>query len=158
MSGVQIVVEGLESVEVRIARLSSLDQALMLEAMGAVVESQTRRRLTDEKTSPDGAPWRPNRSGTPILVRSGHLLASIHYRTGASQVRVGSGLVYAAIHQFGGTIRPTAASHLVFQGATGGLVFARSVTMPARPYLGVSAENEVEIERVLLTAIGNLLN
>lgn len=158
MSGIQVIVTGTENVEARIARLSSLNRALMLEAMGATVESQTRRRITSEKTAPDGAAWKPNRSGTSILLRSGHLLASIHYRTGGSEVRVGSGIVYAAIHQLGGTIRPVNAPKLVFQGSSGGLVFANQVTIPARPYLGVSADNRVELERVLLTAIGNLLN
>ncbi|MCB1520670.1 MAG: phage virion morphogenesis protein [Hyphomicrobiaceae bacterium] len=160
MSGVNVGIEihGLDRLADRLARLSSLNHALMLEALGATVESQTRRRITSEKTSPDGAAWKPNRAGTSILVRRGGLRDSIHYRTGASEVRIGSGLVYAAIHQFGGTIRPKAARKLVFPGSGGGLVFADQVTIPARPYLGVSAANRVELERVLLTAIGQLLN
>lgn len=160
MSGVNVGIDivGMDNVAARLARLSSLNHALMLEAMGATVESQTRRRLTSEKTAPDGAAWKPNRAGTPILVRSGHLLASIHYRTGAMDVRVGSGIVYAAIHQFGGTIVPRNASKLVFQGADGRRVVVDSVTMPARPYLGLSAANRVELERVLLTSIGQLLH
>lgn len=160
MSGIAIGVEvqGIDAVTTRLSRLSSLDRALVLEALGATVESQTRRRLTSEKTAPDGAAWKPNRAGTSILVRSGHLLASVHYRVGGSEVRIGSGLVYAAIHQLGGTIVPRKARKLVFPGAGGGMVFADRVVIPARPYLGVSNANSLEIERVLLTTIGRMLN
>ena len=159
MSGVQIAIEvqGLDAVAAKLARLSSLNRALILEAAGATIESQTRRRLAEEKTAPDGAAWKPNRAGTPILVASGHLLASIHYRVMGDEVRIGSGLVYAAIHQLGGTIEPKSASRLVFPGVGGGLVFARRVTLPARPYLGVSAANRTELEGVLVTALSRLV-
>ena len=75
MSGVNVGIEihGLDRLADRLARLSSLNHALMLEALGATVESQTRRRITSEKTSPDGAAWKPNRAGTSILVRRGGL-------------------------------------------------------------------------------------
>ncbi len=51
------------------------------------------------------------------------------------EYEVGSNLVYAAIHEFGGIIRPRNVSgRLVFE-IDGELVFAREVTIPARPYL-----------------------
>lgn len=160
MSGVEIRIDiqGLDAVVAKLERMSLLDAALVLEDAGALIESQTRRRINDEKTSPDGAAWAPNKAGTSILVKSGHLLASIHYEVGGNEVRVGSGLVYAAIHQFGGTITPKNSSHLVFPGLDGGLVFAKSVTLPARPYLGLSGENLAELEEVLITSIGRLLH
>lgn len=159
MSGVQIAidVEGLDAVVAKLERLPSLSRVLVLEAGGSMIESQTRRRIISEKTSPDGAAWKPNRAETSILKRAGHLLASIHYRVFGSEVRIGSGLVYAAIHQFGGTIVPKNASKLVFNGLDG-LVFADQVTIPARPYLGVSAANRAELEPVLLTAISKALH
>jgi len=53
-----------------------------------------------------------------------------------SVARVGNqGVVYAAIHEFGGTIRPKRAKRLVFEVEPGQLVFAESVTIPARPTL-----------------------
>ncbi|MEQ1713342.1 MAG: phage virion morphogenesis protein [Hyphomicrobium sp.] len=160
MTGITIGVEvqGIDAVVSKLSRLTSLDRALVLETLGAVVESQTRRRLTSEKTAPDGAAWKPNRAGTSILVRSGHLLASVHYRVGGGEVRIGSGLIYAAIHQLGGTIVPKKARKLVFPGAGGGMVVVDRVVIPARPYLGVSSANRIEIERVLVTTIGQLLH
>ncbi|MFA0026812.1 phage morphogenesis protein, partial [Vibrio sp. 10N.261.49.A5] len=29
----------------------------LLDSLGGIVESQTRRRIADEKTAPDGSPW-----------------------------------------------------------------------------------------------------
>ena len=157
MSGVQIDIVGLDAIIAKRSRLPSLARVRVLEAGGAMIESQTRRRIMTEKTSPDGAAWKANRAGTSILKRAGHLLASIHYRVMGNGVRIGSGLVYAAIHQFGGTITPKNASKLVFKGLDGALVFASQVTIPARPYLGVSAANRAELEPVLLTALGRAL-
>lgn len=64
---------------------------------------------------------------------------------GERTVEVGSNLVHAAIHQFGGVIRPRAAKLLMFRGHV-----AKSVDIPARPYLGLSKEDERElVERTL---------
>jgi phage gpG-like protein len=158
MSGtyIDVRVEGFDVVARNLDRLNHLNRALVLDAMGALSESQTRRRLSEEKTAPDGAAWKPNAEGTSILVRSGHLLASIHSRVSGSEVRVGSGLVYSAIHQFGGTIVPKDANALHFE-IGGRHVVAQRVNIPARPYLGFSVENKAEIERELTTYIGSLL-
>lgn len=154
---IDVDVVGFDVVARKLDRLNHFNRALVLDAMGALIESQTRRRISEEKTSPDGQAWKPNAEGNPILVKSGHLLASIHSKTGASEVRVGSGLVYSAIHQFGGTIVPKNASALHFE-IGGRHVAAKAVTLPARPYLGFSAENKAEINRELTTYIGSLLH
>lgn len=160
MSGVtiQVTTVGLDQVASRLGRLGSLPRALILDKLGALGETQTKRRIASEKTAPSGAAWPANRTGTSILVRDGHLRDSIHHVTqGDAAVRWGSGLIYAAIHQVGGTIRPVRARALVFQGADGGLIFARAVTIPARPYLGISAANAAQIERHLVTMVGQYL-
>lgn len=158
MTGVMIDVDviGIDVVARKLNRLNAFNRTLVLDAAGALIESQTRRRISDEKTSPDGEAWKANAEGNPILVKSGHLLASIHQRTGPDEVRVGSGLVYSAIHQYGGTIKPKNASALHFN-VGGRHVMAKQVTIPARPYLGFSAENKAEIDRELTTYIGSLL-
>jgi len=48
---------------------------------------------------------------------------------------IGTDVIYARIHEYGGVITPVNAQKLVFPGKDGGLVFADSVTIPARPYL-----------------------
>lgn len=158
MTGVRIEVraEGFEALAQRFSRLGSLNRHLVLDMLGALGENQTKRRIAHEKTSPDGAAWRPNRRGTSILFDQGLLNASIHHAVeGSTAVRWGSNMIYAAIHQTGGTILPKKGRYLVFQGIDG-MVFAPSVTLPARPYLGISTANARQIERALLTYIGTL--
>jgi phage gpG-like protein len=48
---------------------------------------------------------------------------------------IGTDVIYARIHEKGGVITPVHADKLVFPGRDGNLVFADSVTIPARPYL-----------------------
>lgn len=63
----------------------------------------------------------------------GHLLQSIQYFVESDRVIVGSNLKYAAIHQFGG-----------LPNMRGGAKF-----IPARPYIGLSADNIAELEEIL---------
>jgi len=143
---VDITTRGLDGALKKMARLSRFDKTVLLDQLGQLVEMQTKRRIAHEKRSPDGAPWKPNLEGTSTLFREGFLQGSIHHVTGPASVRIGTGLVYAAIHQFGGTIVPKTAKRLAFT-LRGKSVFAKKVTIPARPYLGVSTENKAEIER-----------
>jgi phage gpG-like protein len=158
MSGVRIEVttEGLDTVMERLAGLGDLNRAMLLDQLGGLVETQTKKRIADEKRSPEGKPWKPNIEGNSILFREGYLLGSVHHIADANEVRIGSGLIYAALHQFGGTILPKKAKRLVFT-LKGKTVFATRVTMPARPYLGVSAENAAEIERSIIGYLGRAL-
>lgn len=54
---------------------------------------------------------------------------------GELAMAVGSGMIYARIHEYGGVIVPVHAQKLVFPHKDGGLAFVDSVTIPARPYL-----------------------
>ena len=144
--------EGLEAVDQALSRLDPLASAELLEGVARMVQEQTRRRITSEKRAPSGAAWKPNRAGTPILYRSGALARSIDYSVSGETAIVGSGLVYAGIHQNGGTITPKSARRLVFRIGNR-TVFARKVTIPARPYLGLSAENAEDV----LDQVGRVL-
>lgn len=55
--------------------------------------------------------------------------------TVGTQARTQSGVPYAAVHQFGATIFPKKGKFLVFPGPDGGLIFAKRVRIPARPFL-----------------------
>lgn len=136
--------EGLEAVEKALSRLDPLASGELLEGVARMVQEQTRRRITNEKRAPSGAAWLPNRAGTPILYRSGALARSIDYAVSGETAIVGSGLVYAGIHQRGGTITPKKAKRLVFRMGNR-TIFARKVKIPARPYLGLSAENAEDV-------------
>lgn len=122
----------------------------LMSIIGAMGESQTRRRIESEKTSPDGAAWPPNLKGTSILVETGqHLLYSIAWQSSASEAEWGSSWEFAHVHQDGMTIKPKNAKHLAVPaaafGASGGVRFAKQVTIPARPFVGLSSDNAEEI-------------
>jgi len=70
--------------------------------------------------------------GGQTLVDSGRLRDSITHAVEPGRAVIGSNLVYAAIHQLGGEAGRN-----------------RSVTLPARPYLGISPADEIEIGAIL---------
>ncbi|HEI8708539.1 TPA: phage virion morphogenesis protein, partial [Citrobacter freundii] len=86
----------------------SLQQEL-LESIGAVVESQTRRRISSEKTSPAGEKWqdwsdsyaKTRHSNQSLLQGNGDLLDSIQYVVSGYVVRVGTPLDYGRTHNEG---------------------------------------------------------
>lgn len=53
----------------------------------------------------------------------------------SAEAEVGTNLEYAAIQEFGGTIRPKNGRLLRWVADDGEEIFARSVTIPARAYL-----------------------
>ena len=136
--------EGLEGVDRALQKLDPLAAGEMLTGIARMIQEQTRRRITSDKAAPSGEGWKRNREGTSTLYRSGTLARSIDYSVSGDAAIVGSGLVYAAIHQFGGTIVPKKAKRLVFRLGNR-TVFARKVTLPARPYLGLSATDREDI-------------
>jgi len=157
MSGVSISIT-INDAQVRRAfgQLEGLmeNTAPVMSAIGTALVASTHMRFVSQ-TDPDGAAWRAldpeyaaGKRNSRILTESGRLRDSINSEAGRDQVRVGTNIIYAAIHQFGGTIKPVSASHLVFR-IGGRLVMADSVTLPARPYLGISADDEAEIAEIV---------
>ena len=133
-------------------------------AMGAIADymrSTTLERFETE-TGPDGKRWKPSQrainDGGLTLTDSGALRLSIGAESDATSAVAGTNLIYAAIHQFGGTIRakPGAGGR---RGALRTPFGPRgSVTMPARPFLGFSPEDVTEIETVLTQHIQKALD
>lgn len=126
----------------------------VMRAIGTGLVKGTQRRFREQK-GPDGASWTAlnpdyaaGKRNTRILTESGRLSKSVTADPGRSEVRVGTNLIYAAIHQFGGTIKPVKGDRLIFS-IGGRTVGARSVTIPARPYLGVDADDRAMITRVI---------
>ncbi|HQF31875.1 MAG TPA: phage virion morphogenesis protein [Hyphomicrobiales bacterium] len=153
-AAVAIFEEGFSEILATLDGLEHAPKHELLDNIGRLVQEQTRRRITDEKTTPAGRPWPANLAGTPILYRSGALAGSIDYIAGDDQVMVGSGLPYAGIHQTGGKtspheIRAKKGKTLAFM-AGGDLVYRSKVNhpgslIPPRQYLGLSLDNEIEI-------------
>lgn len=140
--------QGLDRAQAAIERLSGLEKFELLDTIGRLVQLQTRHRLKVDKEGPQGEVWPANRKGSDLLYDTGALHDSIDYVVNADDVTIGSPLVYAAIHHFGGVIKPKNGKALVF--TAGGETFTvKSVTMPARPYIGISPGNADDIESVV---------
>jgi len=153
---IRVVIEGgdLDQLLTALKPFSEFEPAELMTAVGALGESQTRRRISDEKTSPEGEAWKPNLEGTSILLETGsHLLASVAYSASADMAEWGAAWEYAHVHQYGATIKPKEADKLVFS-LGGNTVFAKEVTIPARPFVGLSADNREEIIELVTDFFG----
>lgn len=103
-------------------------------------------------------------NGAPLKRVSGTLARSLHVELveGRSPnnpaVDIGTDLVYAAIHEFGGIIEPVNAPRLVWQNEDGQWFSADRVEIPARPYLRPAVdESGPEAMRVAGAVLGRIL-
>lgn len=157
--------------ELLIERLGSLRTPLndIAEYLHQSVDSRARRQV-----GPDGSPWAPlsprtikRKKGNKILRESGALLDTLRHRVTNDELDFGTDRPYGAIHQFGGKIEHAARSQQVYFKEKGGVVGNRFVKkrqsnfsqwvshgahtseMPARPYLGLSSEDENEVLEII---------
>ena len=153
---IHVNLSGFETVEQALAKLDPFKADHLLEALARLIQQSVRERLIAGGPAPDGSAWAPNLEGRrPILHRSGALARSIDYAVSGMQAIVGSGLIYAAIHQFGGTILPKKGDRLSFRIGNR-QIFARKVTMPARPYIGISADDQAELVQATVAHLRSL--
>ncbi|WP_421780727.1 phage virion morphogenesis protein [Kiloniella litopenaei] len=118
----------------RLIEAANPDMPELLENVGAIIESQTKYRISDEKTSPSGEPWadwsedyaKTRTSAHSLLEGEGFLYDSIAHEVLGDDVQIGSGMIYAAIQQFGGAD----------VGKPG---------LASREYLGLSEANKSEV-------------
>lgn len=141
-------VEGEKELLGLFARLTnSANRRDLMDQIGATGVSQTQQRFLDQ--SYDGSPWpasfRVKTKGGQTLRDKGHLFGSLTFSATDKAVEWGSNKIYAGIHQFGGVIRPKSAKNLKFRLANGKFVAVKQVTMPARPFLGITDANRAEI-------------
>ena len=71
-----------------------------------------------------------------------------HVEIGEDFIRNSTNVKYAAIQNFGGVIVPVKAKALCFADAGGALIFAKRVTIPARPFDEFSDQDEEELAEV----------
>lgn len=129
---------------------------LLMENLGEALLNTTLERMDNEE-APDGQKWQRLNSAYASSKRSNKILqeqgmasglkGSLHYAISGNELRLGSDKIYAAIHQFGGEIKPVNGDYLTFKMG-GGFIKARKVTIPARPYLGVGPNEEQAIINV----------
>lgn len=123
-----------------LGNLSHLDMTDLLDHVGQMIENQVKGRISNQEGPPEGGSWaeykkdetgrsryekwKKTKSSGGFLELHGHLRDGIQHVVTGGQVAIGSGEDYAATQQLGSK-----------DGAT-----------PARPYLGLTDENEDDIE------------
>ena len=135
----------------------------MYENIGMALVTSTQHRF-DTAIAPDGSIWPPSlrviAGGGQTLKLSGRLMRSITYIATATGVEVGTNVIYAAIHQFGGTILKAAREailHFKTNKRTGQSRFAKpgkadraqkvtigahAVRMPVRAFIGMDDDDD----------------
>lgn len=139
--------------------LLSLGQNLspVLDDVGAHVEMSTKERF-ETNIGPSGDAWQQSRraaaqGGKTLLDRD-----SVQRSPATDdEVVIGTNIIYAAIHQFGGVIRPKNAKKLAFKTPFG-MAFLDQVTIPARPMFGLSAEDEQIIPEIVFDHVREAVN
>lgn len=120
--GLKKLLDRISMIERRLRASGTLKRQL-----GRLLVAQTKRRLTDEKTSPEGEPWEPwsetyaatRGAGHSLLIDTGTMLNSIKARVTKEGSAVSTDVPYGSVHQ----------KH--------------------RPFLGVSSQNSDEIEEMV---------
>ncbi len=137
---------GLAQLEGQIA-----DWTPVMDQIGRYLVRSTKERFKKGE-SPEGAKWAPKSATTlarygarksnrvdirPLFGPSGALSSQIFHEAGPTHVAVGSNLIYAAVQQFGAG-----------KGQFGNMANGSPIpwgNIPARPFLGLSQEDETNI-------------
>ena len=136
-------------------RLIALSEDLdpVLKVIGETLAASTKQRFSAE-TAPDGTAWQPNAPSTlakkgagkkMLQGETGLLRSSIVAQVLNQELTVGSPMEYSAIQQLGGYAGRAA-------GKAGPI---QRPYIPARPFLGLSDEDQGEIDAILRDAIQN---
>lgn len=131
----------------RLSKLAENPRPALL-AIGEELVKSTKQRFANS-TAPDGKTWQANspvtlkrKKGTkPLIGETGSLASQIHYAVTGDTLVVGSTMEYAAVQQFGAA-----------QGRFGQNKRKAPIpwgNIPARPFLGISTEDEAMISDVI---------
>lgn len=177
MAGTRLIIDQaeLDRQNAFMAEQAALDPSGLMPRLGEYLQGSTQKRFKTQ-TAPDGTPWAPLQkryarrkryNKDKVLTLRGYLRSYIHYQvTGGDSVEVGSNQKYAAIHQFGGEIDVPARQTMArYRSVAGRVLFAgkkhkraterqvtipaHQVSIPARPFLGIGAKDDVEIQTIV---------
>jgi len=129
----------------------------VMDDIGASMVVSTQGRF-ESGVGPDGVAWAPSLRAKEVngqtLVDTARLVQSITHEASPTDVVWGTDVIYGRVHQTGETITAKGGGALRFKSPGGGFVTVNSVTIPARPFLGVDAQDDVAIDGAFLDAIG----
>lgn len=159
MAGVHISIEGLDQVQADLTRLLRLLGSLtpVMRDIGEYLLRSHHDRWASAR-APDGDPWAPlspvtvarkKRNADKILIESGIHRDSLRYLAHADRLELGTDRIYGAVHQFGER-----------RGAAGRTKRGAPIPwgdIPARPYLGLSGDDEREIGDIIVDHLTDVL-
>lgn len=148
-------------------RALGIDPVGLLDIIGSVLESSARNRIANTNKGPDGVPWPisqrvKRQGGGKTLYDRGNLLGSLRYEVQApSRVIIGvdgnsESAKNAASLQFGSHRQTVVVRHTRTISSAFGVPFpephnvtvrghGRKTNLPARPFLGVDAQDRADI-------------
>lgn len=156
MSSVKVALSGdTDELLRRLNQMGNLDVRGILRSMAEGLRTSTVERFTEEK-APDGTPWKPSirarEENGKTLTKTAQLKTSIRSEVSGQGLAVGTNDIRAATHQFGDsrTIRARNKRYLTFKiGGQWRRAVSVNVDIPARPFLGISKEDEQDIKDIL---------
>lgn len=138
---IEIAVDGLEAAASRLTELAEKGQHLgpLFNDIGEMLLYSHKQRNA-QGIAPDGTPWaelsettqglKPRHQTTPLRLND-ILLTQLLYQADDDSIDFGSNMVYAAMQQFGGKTSPKS--------------MIPNKLIPARPFIGLSDEDEQAI-------------
>lgn len=129
---------------------------VFMRRIAQTLTASAKERFVDE-TDPEGNKWKKGvKNSGQTLTLSGLLRRSITNTSDDKTAVIGTNRIYAGIHQFGGVITAKKSKYLRFK-INGREVFAKSVVIPARPFLGVSETDKDAVKDELNTLLTEAL-
>lgn len=146
-----IRIEGdLSGFQEAIKKLKNLDKARLNRIIAEVLRESTLERFQQEE-DPQGRKWKKslraasqNGGSGKTLAMSGGLKVSLSTHANPTGLAVGTNKIYAGVHQFGGEVRAKRKPYLTFKIGDR-FVRLKKVTVPARPFLGISDTDQKEV-------------
>ena len=132
--------------------MTAENKTRLFDEIGVSLTEAARLRFIDQ-AGPDGQPWVPSyratNQGGETLRDKGVLMNSLTHVVLADGVEYGTNVPYAGPLHFGAEIQAVNGPFLRFKIPGGGWVSKKSVTLPARPFLGINADDEQTIADII---------
>lgn len=140
---------------------ASTDLTELMDDIGRALVAGAVERIGSTNVSPDGVAWPPSHRATAkggkTLHDSGELMRSINAWAAPDQVEVGTNKVYAAVHQFGAAVGSLGVWVGNDKHGREKTVLSPWGDIPARPYLGISDEEEETILDLVEVRYGDII-
>lgn len=127
MSAVKVEIINMTEFE---AALSKLSDAVRQNALREAIDAGGFELEAEIKTQIDKQGLRDTGNLINSVQKKPAKVSDTH-----AEVEVGTNVIYAAVHEWGGVIKARAAKALRFKTKDGNWVTTKSVTIPARPYM-----------------------